>query len=310
MLQALGEADVVPAQAGAPLDNNVCERALKKAILHRKNALFYKTQNGARVGDLFMSLIYTCQLNQANPFDYLTQLQRHADQVAAQPGALDALELPRSVAERVERTNEGKRQRSRSMARRSTTRRGSRLSPSPPRNSARTLARRTKKELVDVLAGIGPGRPSGSPATHCPVGVAAAPDELVAATHQAIVDATDFDERDINRNFAYDYEAYAEVKRNLSRLIEAGQWRQAMDLSLELMKQGSCQVEMSDEGMMTEDIEDCLSVVIGACKRCDLPVVEILRWCTAMLDNDRVGFISRKPLEAPQKRLQTDAARR
>jgi hypothetical protein len=72
-------------QAGAPLDNNVCERALKKAILHRKNALFYKTQNGARVGDLFMSLIYTCQLNEANPFDYLTQLQRHADAVAASP---------------------------------------------------------------------------------------------------------------------------------------------------------------------------------------------------------------------------------
>ncbi len=73
-------------QAGAPLDNNVCERALKKAILHRKNALFYRTQNGARVGDLFMSLIYTCQLNEANPFDYLTQLQRHADQVAANAG--------------------------------------------------------------------------------------------------------------------------------------------------------------------------------------------------------------------------------
>src|SRR5215217_1894918 len=45
-------------QAGAPLDNNVCERALKKAIPHRKNALFYETRNGARVGDLFMSLIY------------------------------------------------------------------------------------------------------------------------------------------------------------------------------------------------------------------------------------------------------------
>jgi transposase len=72
-------------QAGAPLDNNLCERALKKAILHRKNALFYKTRNGARVGDLFMSLIYTCELNQANPFDYLTQLQRHADALAAGP---------------------------------------------------------------------------------------------------------------------------------------------------------------------------------------------------------------------------------
>jgi hypothetical protein len=72
-------------QAGAPLDNNLCERALKKAILHRKNALFYKTQNGARVGDLFMSLIYTCQLNRANPFDYLTELQRHADRLAVSP---------------------------------------------------------------------------------------------------------------------------------------------------------------------------------------------------------------------------------
>jgi hypothetical protein len=139
-------------------------------------------------------------------------------------------------------------------------------------------------------------------------GVVAAPGELVAATHQAIVDATDFDERDMNRNFEYDYEAYAEVKRNLSRLIEAEQWREAMDLALELMKQGSCQVEMSDEGRMTADMEDCLSVVIGSCKRCDLPVVEILRWCTAMLDSDRVGFISRKPLEALRKRHQLDVA--
>jgi hypothetical protein len=70
---------------GAPLDNNVCERALKKAILHRKNAYFYKTENGARVGDLFMSLIHTCELNDVNPFDYLTQLQKHAKAVASCP---------------------------------------------------------------------------------------------------------------------------------------------------------------------------------------------------------------------------------
>ena len=70
---------------GAPLDNNVCERALKKAILHRKNAYFYKTENGARVGDLFMSLIHTCQLNGANPFHYLTELQKHACELAAAP---------------------------------------------------------------------------------------------------------------------------------------------------------------------------------------------------------------------------------
>jgi len=72
-------------QAGAPLDNNVCERALKKAILHRKNSLFYKTQNGARVGDLFMSLIHTAELCGANPFDYLSELQRHAGELATNP---------------------------------------------------------------------------------------------------------------------------------------------------------------------------------------------------------------------------------
>ena len=72
-------------QAGAPLDNNLCERALKRAVLHRKNALFYRTLNGAQVGDLFMSLIHTCQLSGANSFDYLVELQRHAGELAASP---------------------------------------------------------------------------------------------------------------------------------------------------------------------------------------------------------------------------------
>ena len=72
-------------EPGAPLDNNVCERALKKAILHRKNSYFYKTQNGARVGDLFMSLIHTCELNGVNPFDYLTELQKHVKELSSHP---------------------------------------------------------------------------------------------------------------------------------------------------------------------------------------------------------------------------------
>jgi hypothetical protein len=58
---------MVGTQAGAPLDNSIAERALKKAILHRRNLLLYKTENGARVGDLFMSLIHTCELSAANP---------------------------------------------------------------------------------------------------------------------------------------------------------------------------------------------------------------------------------------------------
>jgi len=72
-------------EPGAPLDNNLCERALKKAILHRKNSLFYKTENGAAVGDLYMSLTHTAELNGVDPFDYLVQLQRHATQATATP---------------------------------------------------------------------------------------------------------------------------------------------------------------------------------------------------------------------------------
>ena len=70
---------------GAPLDNNICEAVLKRAILHRKNSLFYRSQRGARVGDLFMSLISTCQLSKTNPFDYLTALQKHAEDVRRDP---------------------------------------------------------------------------------------------------------------------------------------------------------------------------------------------------------------------------------
>lgn len=71
---------------GAPLDNNICERGLKKTILHRKNSLFYKTQNGARVGDIFMSLIHTAELCGTDPFNYLCELQRNPRPLAENPG--------------------------------------------------------------------------------------------------------------------------------------------------------------------------------------------------------------------------------
>ena len=74
-------------EAGAPLDNNIVERSLKRAILHRKNAYFYRTSNCAHVGDLFMSLMHTCELAGVNAFDYLTALQRHLDGMRETPTA-------------------------------------------------------------------------------------------------------------------------------------------------------------------------------------------------------------------------------
>ena len=91
-------------QAGAPLDSNIVERALKKCILHRKNSLFYKTENGAEVGDLYMSLIHTCELNDANPFDYLTELQKHADELAQNPAAW----MPWNYRQTLEQTGRSK----------------------------------------------------------------------------------------------------------------------------------------------------------------------------------------------------------
>ncbi len=171
------------------------------------------------------------------------------------------------------------------------------------------LTRRKKAELVEVLLELAQADRGVLRQLTARFDVAAAPDELVAATQQAIADATAFDERDSNRNFAYDYEAYHEVKRNLGRLIDAGQLRLAMRLALGLMKQGSYQVEMSDEGLMTQDIEDCLDVVLKALAKCDLPAAEVIAWCSAMLDNDRVGFIAQGPLQALRNRAQATAGR-
>ena len=72
-------------EPGCPIDNNAAERILKRAILHRKNSLFYKTLAGARVGDVFMSLIHSAELNKANPFDYLVALQRYRARVEENP---------------------------------------------------------------------------------------------------------------------------------------------------------------------------------------------------------------------------------
>jgi hypothetical protein len=75
--------------AGAPLENNICERALalKMAIRHRNNSLFYRSVRGARVGDIYMALIYTAELHRENPFEYLVALLVNAAAVAADPAA-------------------------------------------------------------------------------------------------------------------------------------------------------------------------------------------------------------------------------
>ncbi len=71
--------------AGSPLDNNLCERVLKKAIRHRKNSLYYRTAHGAEIGDIWMSLIHTAEMNGVSAYEYLVALLRHSKELAANP---------------------------------------------------------------------------------------------------------------------------------------------------------------------------------------------------------------------------------
>jgi uncharacterized Zn finger protein len=179
----------------------------------------------------------------------------------------------------------------------------------PTAELGKVLLKQSKAELVGVLIELARDDRGVLRQLTALFDVPSTPDELAAATRQAIADATDFDEREINYNFDYDYAAYAEVKRNLARLIESGQLRLAMELSLELMKDGSYQVEMSDEGLMTEDIEDCLGGVFKALQKSQLRADEIATWCDAMAKADRVGFIAEKQLQSLRARFKSAAAK-
>jgi len=73
-------------EPGAPLDNNACEAVVKRAIMHRKNSLFYRSATGARTGDTFMSLIHSAELNGVEPFEYLIEMLKHPEEVEREPG--------------------------------------------------------------------------------------------------------------------------------------------------------------------------------------------------------------------------------
>jgi hypothetical protein len=72
-------------EAGVPLDNNRCERLLKRFVLLRKNSLFYKTEYGAYIGSLLLSLLETCRLNGVNAWEYLVAVCRNAQAVRRNP---------------------------------------------------------------------------------------------------------------------------------------------------------------------------------------------------------------------------------
>jgi hypothetical protein len=74
-------------EPGAPLENNLAERALKLAIRQRKNSLFYATEHSAYIASILTSVIATGVQAGGNALDSLVALQEHRPEVFAAPSA-------------------------------------------------------------------------------------------------------------------------------------------------------------------------------------------------------------------------------
>ena len=158
------------------------------------------------------------------------------------------------------------------------------------------LAKRPKGELIDFIVESARTNSGYRGMVESRFDLANSPEELVESTRRAIDAATDFDERELNSNYDYDSASYQLIKKNFTALAKAGKYAELRMLSLELMRDGSYQVECSDEGLMTGDIEECLRVVIGALKKSDLTGSSLNVWSEQMLKADRVGFICQEEL--------------
>src|SRR5436190_19029760 len=79
--------------------------------------------------------------------------------------------------------------------------------------------------------------------------------DLVSRTEMAISSATDCEDWEFNRNYDYDSAAYVRIQKKFRQLIKLGQLEAAMKLAERLAAEGSYQVEVSDEGLMSTEIE-------------------------------------------------------
>ena len=110
----------------------------------------------------------------------------------------------------------------------------------------------------------------------------------------AIDRATKVNKWELNYNFSFDWDAYDAVRHGLSELIRKDAIAEAKRLALDLMRKGSYQIECSDEGLMQDQIEACLRVVIEAVKESP----DTREWAQEMIRADCVGFVCERELTA------------
>ena len=153
-----------------------------------------------------------------------------------------------------------------------------------------TALRKLKKdELIDLLMSLDMYDPSVRWSIETELQVLKPVDLVANDLRHAIDIATRVDERRLNDNFHYSWQAYEEVARGFDMLVKQDAMESAKEISIEFMGKASYQVECSDEGMMVDEVEACLKSVIDAVKAGDAGSAK--SWAMMMLAADSAGFI-------------------
>lgn len=153
------------------------------------------------------------------------------------------------------------------------------------------LKRMTKAQLVAVLADVIQRWPDVGHHLMIKVDTQQPARELVDDIRASLNKATYVPKHEINHNFSFDYGAYKRVGKGLKKLIDRGLLSEAMELALEVMRQGSYQVEMSDEGLMSDEVVDCVRVVYDALQGETIDVDTRAKWLKQLAASDSVGFL-------------------
>ena len=155
-------------------------------------------------------------------------------------------------------------------------------------NLLRAALRRSKKvEIIELVLRLAGEEHSCTWTLERELGLDKPIALLVHDVEVAIKLATRVDELRLNYNLYFDWRAYEAIQIGLAQLIEKNALDEAKALALKLMRAGSYQIECSDEGLMREEIEGCLRLVIAAVAGAS----DARDWALEMLSRDRVGCV-------------------
>lgn len=160
---------------------------------------------------------------------------------------------------------------------------------------AKTLRSQRKDALVQVLSKLCDANIHARWIIEAELGMNKPVELVLHDLREAIQLATHVDDERVDRNFSYDWEAYAEVKRLMEMLVSLGEIGEAMEMAIHFMDRASRQISYSDEGMMLEEVEASLAPVLQAMENQD--ETQRSSWAMRMQKEDQVGIVCRDRLQ-------------